>query len=52
VLSGDSDGFASALFSTLHDLDDLGCDVILVEAPPESDAWIAVRDRLSRAAEK
>ncbi|MEO8875608.1 MAG: L-threonylcarbamoyladenylate synthase [Polyangiaceae bacterium] len=52
VLPSDADGFAAALFATLHDFDDAGCDVIVVEEPPLGDAWIAVRDRLTRAAEK
>jgi L-threonylcarbamoyladenylate synthase len=49
VLPNDAPGFAAALFATLHELDDLGCELILVEEPPSSDAWIAVRDRLTRA---
>jgi L-threonylcarbamoyladenylate synthase len=49
VLPSDASGFATALFATLHDLDDLECDLILVEAPPDADDWIAVRDRLTRA---
>ncbi len=49
VLPSDASGFATALFATLHELDDLGCDLILVEAPPTTDDWIAVRDRLTRA---
>ena len=50
VLADDPDDFASALFAALHDLDDANCSLIIVEAPPETDAWIAVRDRLGRAA--
>ena len=42
-------GFAARLFAALHELDDVGCDVIVVEAPPETEEWLAVRDRLSRA---
>jgi L-threonylcarbamoyladenylate synthase len=49
MLPSDAPGFATALFATLHELDDLGCDLILVEAPPSTDEWIAVRDRLMRA---
>ena len=49
VLPADPEGYAALLFATLHDLDDAGCDVVLVEAPPEDDAWLAVRDRLARA---
>ncbi|MEO8799875.1 MAG: L-threonylcarbamoyladenylate synthase [Polyangiaceae bacterium] len=49
VLPADPQGYAALLFATLHDLDDAGCDVVLVEAPPEDAAWLAVRDRLARA---
>ncbi|MEO7108801.1 MAG: L-threonylcarbamoyladenylate synthase [Polyangiaceae bacterium] len=51
VLPADAAGFATAIFATLHELDDLECDLILVEAPPSTDDWIAVKDRLTRASE-
>jgi L-threonylcarbamoyladenylate synthase len=44
-------GYARLLYASLHALDDLGCDLILVERPPETAAWQGVRDRLERAAE-
>jgi hypothetical protein len=34
----------------LHELDQLGLDRIVVELPPVTDEWLAVRDRLMRAA--
>jgi L-threonylcarbamoyladenylate synthase len=43
-------GYATALYASLHALDDVGCDVIVVERVPETNAWLAVRDRLARAA--
>lgn len=43
------DKVAEMLYSTLHDLDALKVDRLLVELPPISPAWIAVIDRLSRA---
>lgn len=46
----DAPGYARALYTALRDLDALGYDRILVEEPPEGDAWLAVRDRLRRAA--
>jgi L-threonylcarbamoyladenylate synthase len=49
-LPGDPTGYASGLYAVMHDLDDLGADVILVEQVPEIDAWAAIRDRLARAA--
>jgi L-threonylcarbamoyladenylate synthase len=48
-MPGDPVGYASALYASLHALDDLGCDAIVVEKVPETNAWLAVRDRLSRA---
>lgn len=43
--------FAAGLYAALHRLDALGLDRIVVELPPDTDAWSAVRDRLRRAAE-
>ncbi|MDH4191847.1 MAG: L-threonylcarbamoyladenylate synthase [Betaproteobacteria bacterium] len=43
--------YAQRLYAALRELDLAGCDVILVEAPPETPEWAAVRDRLRRAAE-
>ncbi|MBM3350644.1 MAG: threonylcarbamoyl-AMP synthase [Betaproteobacteria bacterium] len=40
---------AELLYASLHDLDDLGAAYLLVELPPDSPAWVAVRDRLTRA---
>jgi L-threonylcarbamoyladenylate synthase len=42
--------FAIRLYAVLHDLDVRGFDRIFVEMPPDTDAWLAVRDRLTRAA--
>jgi L-threonylcarbamoyladenylate synthase len=49
VMPSDPAGYAAALYDVLHTLDDAGCEVILVEEPPETPAWSAVRDRLRRA---
>lgn len=46
----DPDGFAYALYAALREMDSLGADVILVEAPPQDAAWLGVNDRLRRAA--
>ena len=43
--------YAQRLYAALRELDDAGCERILVEAPPESAEWSAVRDRLKRACE-
>ncbi|HEY9900287.1 MAG TPA: L-threonylcarbamoyladenylate synthase [Pantanalinema sp.] len=50
ALPSDPEGYAAALYATLHALDATGVARILVERPPETDQWAAVRDRLSRAA--
>lgn len=43
-------GYAHELYASLRRLDDLGCDLILVEMPPAAPEWQGVNDRLSRAA--
>jgi L-threonylcarbamoyladenylate synthase len=43
------DGYAQKLYAALRELDGAGCELILVEAPPEQPEWAAVRDRLQRA---
>jgi L-threonylcarbamoyladenylate synthase len=43
-------GFAHALYAALRAMDLRGADLILVEAPPQDDAWLGVNDRLRRAA--
>ncbi|QDU89819.1 Threonylcarbamoyl-AMP synthase [Pirellulimonas nuda] len=45
----DAPPYAARLFAALHELDDAGVDRIVVDAPPDSDAWLGVRDRLRRA---
>jgi L-threonylcarbamoyladenylate synthase len=43
-------GYAAGLYAALHDLDAAGVERIVVARPPEGDAWLAVGDRLGRAA--
>lgn len=45
----DPAGYARRLYAALRELDGANCATILVEAPPETEEWNAVRDRLSRA---
>jgi L-threonylcarbamoyladenylate synthase len=45
----DPQGYARRLYAALRELDTAGCERILVEAPPDSAEWEAVRDRLRRA---
>lgn len=49
-LPGQADSYARGLYAALHQLDDAGCERIVVELPPEGPAWNAVHDRLRRAA--
>lgn len=49
ILPADPEGYAAALYTTLHGLDDAGYRSIVVEAVPDDEAWSAVQDRLSRA---
>ena len=41
--------YAQKLYAALRELDTAGCERILVEAPPDTPEWAAVRDRLVRA---
>ncbi len=45
----DAPRYAHDLYANLRALDRPGVTAILVEVPPEGDAWLAVRDRLTRA---
>jgi L-threonylcarbamoyladenylate synthase len=44
--------YAQKLYGALRELDTAGCEEILVEAPPETPEWAAVRDRLQRACQR
>ena len=50
IASADFAQYAHDLYATLRELDSAGCDLILVAAPPDHEAWRAVNDRLRRAA--
>jgi L-threonylcarbamoyladenylate synthase len=50
IIPHDPEAFARALYAELHQCDEAGADVIIVEAVPESDEWRAIADRLKRAA--
>ena len=41
--------YAQRLYAALRELDSANCERILVEAPPDTAEWTAVRDRLKRA---
>lgn len=50
LLPNDPVGYGQALYATLRRIDADGHDKILIEDPPETEPWRAVRDRLCRAA--
>lgn len=50
ALPRDPVAYARELYARLRELDELGLSVIVLEAPPETQEWEAVRDRLRRAA--
>lgn len=43
--------YAQRLYAALREIDAAECEAILIEAPPDTEAWGAVLDRLRRAAE-
>lgn len=46
----DPEGYARELYDALRTLDDDGAEVIVAERPPLHEAWLAIGDRLQRAA--
>lgn len=46
----DPAAYARDLYATLRQMDTAGLDVLLLENPPETAEWLAVNDRLMRAA--
>jgi len=51
VLAADPDAYAHGLYAALHRLDSR-CSLILAEAVPDGEAWLAVSDRLRRASHR
>jgi L-threonylcarbamoyladenylate synthase len=49
ILSSDPREYAADVYAALHRLDDAGFATILIQEPPQTEDWLAVRDRLSRA---
>lgn len=46
----DAAAYAHTLYANLRALDEAGCETILVERPPQTAEWMAINDRLTRAA--
>ena len=47
--AADAEGYAHDLYANLRALDASGATTLLIEAPPDTEGWTAVRDRLQRA---
>jgi L-threonylcarbamoyladenylate synthase len=50
LLPAEPAGYARQLYASLHELDALGVEQIFIELPPADLSWLAVHDRLRRAA--
>ena len=50
VIPHDPEAFARAIYAELHQCDEAGAALIVVEALPDDPAWRAIADRLRRAA--
>ncbi|MDK2124679.1 L-threonylcarbamoyladenylate synthase [Parachitinimonas caeni] len=46
----DAESYARILYATLREFDRQGFDLLLLETPPAGPAWLAIEDRLQRAA--
>ncbi len=49
-LNNNATDVAQQLYNTLHKMDALGASELLIEAPPNAPEWLAILDRLTRAA--
>lgn len=49
-MPADVAGYSAALYAALHTLDAMRLERIVVELPPTGDDWLAIHDRLRRAA--
>jgi L-threonylcarbamoyladenylate synthase len=50
LLPDDPKDYAHELYNTLRKADARRLDMLLIEEPPQDEAWLAVRDRVTRAA--
>jgi L-threonylcarbamoyladenylate synthase len=50
TLPADPTAYAAGLYAALHDLDESGASLIIIEIPPGGPDWDAIHDRLGRAA--
>ena len=49
VIPHDADAFARAIYAQLHQCDDAGAELIVVESLPQTEEWRGLKDRLARA---
>ncbi len=49
LLPEQAEHYETVLYSALRELDNLQLDMILIEQPPDNEAWAAVNDRLGKA---
>jgi len=50
VMPAEAEAYARLLYARLREIDAADYDILLVETVPDTPAWLAVRDRLRRAA--
>jgi L-threonylcarbamoyladenylate synthase len=50
TMPSDLKSYAASLYAALHELDAAGVERIIVARPPDGDDWLAIHDRLRRAA--
>lgn len=50
LMPDDPEAYGARLYAELHAFDAAGIEHLFIEQPPDSEAWLAVRDRLRRAA--
>ena len=50
VIPHDAEAFARAFYAELHQCDEAGAELIVVETLPKGESWRAISDRLERAA--
>lgn len=50
IMPRDPAAYAARLYAILHELDALSVTRIVVDAPPDTEEWLGIRDRLRRAA--
>ncbi|HTL57570.1 MAG TPA: L-threonylcarbamoyladenylate synthase [Candidatus Limnocylindrales bacterium] len=50
VIPHDAEAFARSIYAELHQCDESGAELIIIEQLPQTDEWKAITDRLNRAA--